>query len=580
VPPAAILYLCERKTMMTPTLRILIVGGVACGPKAAARLKRLMPTADVTMIEKGGLVSYGACGLPYYVEGLFPNIRTLTHTPAGVPRTPDYFEACKGFRTLIRTEALSIDRAAKTLRVRYLEEGREEDLPYDKLVLATGGQPFRPPIAGLELENVWFMTHPDDASSLLRAIKERGLKKAVMVGAGFIGIEMAEALTYQGLEVTMVEMADHIMPGVLDADIARFAQVHMEDNGLELVLGQAVTALEGQGAVGAVVAGGRSIPADAVIIGVGTRPNDRLAREAGLLCQGGIVVNEYGQTSDADIYAGGDCVVNQYIDRRLGRSLYVPLGSTANKHGRVIANHIAGQPTPFSGITATSVVRAFEYTLGKTGLTERMARQMNLDIAVTTWAGQDIPHYMNASREFIIKMIASRRDRRLLGVQVAGLGNGAKRLDVAASVIYFGGTLDQLADIDFGYAPPFGPALDPLAVCAHVLTNKLDGLAHGIPALAAKERLDQGEAVLLDVRESGEARMVWLPFPQRIHIPLGELKARLAEVPRDKEILTYCQISMRGYEAQRILNAAGFQRVRFIEGGLAAWPYETASPGL
>lgn len=566
---------------MTESLRILVVGGVACGPKTAARLKRLLPTADVTMIEKGGLVSYGACGLPYYVEGLFPNIQTLTHTPAGVPRTPDYFERCKRFTTLLRTEALAIDRKRKTLRVRRLETGREEDLPYDKLVLATGGHPFRPPIPGLDLENVWFMTHPDDATGLLGAVKAKGLKKAVLVGAGFIGIEMAEALIYQGMDVAMVEMAEHIMPGVLDADIARFAQIHLEDNDLKLVLGETVTALEGQGAVSAVVtASGRRLAADAVVIGVGTRPNDRLAREAGLCCQGGIVVNEYCQTSDPDIYAGGDCVVNHYVDRRVGRPLFVPLGSTANKHGRVIANHIAGRPTPFSGITGTSVVRAFEYTLGRTGLTERMARVLNMDIAVTTWAGQDIPHYMNGSREFIIKMIASRRDRRLLGVQVAGMGNGAKRLDVAASVIYFGGTLDQLADVDFGYAPPFGPALDPLAVCAHVLTNKLDGLADGIPAAEAKVLLDQGEALLLDVREPGEAQMAWLDYPRRVHIPLAELGARLQELPQDREILTYCRISMRGYEAQRMLNAAGFGRVRFIEGGLAAWPYDVAMPGL
>jgi NADPH-dependent 2,4-dienoyl-CoA reductase/sulfur reductase-like enzyme/rhodanese-related sulfurtransferase len=565
---------------MSRKLRVVIIGGVACGPKTAARLKRLMPDADITMVEKGGLVSYGACGLPYYVEGTFTNINALTHTPAGVSRTPEFFRTWKGFQTLTRTEAVSIDRAAKRVRLRHLESGREDDLAYDKLVLATGGQAFGPPIPGLDLKNVWFMTHPDDASSLVAAIEGQNLRKAVLVGAGFIGLEVAEALVNRGLEVTMVEMADQIMPGILDEDIARFAQIHMEDNDVELVLGETVTALEGGERVAAVVTDKSRIEADLVVVGVGTRPNDALARAAGLHCERGIMVNAFCQTSDPDIYAGGDCVPNAYVHRQVGDSLYVPLGSTANKHGRVIANHIAGRPTPFSGITCTSVVRVFDYTLGRTGLTERMAKALGIDYAVTTWSGQDIPHYMEGSRLFVIKMLASRRDRKLLGVQVAGMGNGAKRLDVAASVIYFGGTLDQLADIDFGYAPPFSPPLDPLAVCAHVLTNKLDGLADGIPPLEAKRLMDDGGCLLLDVRIPEESKMEWIPHTEMRHIPLDELRDRLDELPREREILTYCKVSMRGYEAQLILNAAGFRRVRFIEGGVAAWPFETAMPGL
>jgi NADPH-dependent 2,4-dienoyl-CoA reductase/sulfur reductase-like enzyme/rhodanese-related sulfurtransferase len=565
---------------MSGNLRVVVIGGVACGPKTAARLKRLMPDAEVTMLEKGKMVSYGACGLPYYVEGTFSNINALTHTPAGVSRTPEFFRTWKGFQTLTRTEAIAIDRAAKQVRIRNLENGQEDDLPYDKLVLATGGRPFKPPIPGLDLKNVWFMTHPDDAASLVAEIEHQGLKKAVLVGAGFIGLEVAEALINRGLEVTMVEMADQIMPGILDEDIARLAQIHMDDNDVDLVLGETVTALEGSDRVRTVVTDKGKIEADFVVIGVGTRPNDDLARAAGLQCGRGITINEYCQTSDPDIYAGGDCVPNAYIQRQVGDPLYVPLGSTANKHGRVIANHIAGKPTPFSGITCSSVVRAFDYTLGRTGLTERMARALGIDYEVTTWTGQDIPHYMTGSRLFAIKMIASRRDRKLLGVQVAGMGNGAKRLDVAASVIYFGGTLDQLADIDFGYAPPFGPPIDPLAVCAHVLTNKLDGLAAGIAPLDAKQMMDTEDCLLLDVRIPEESKMEWIPHTDMLQIPLSELRDRVAELPRDRDILTYCKVSMRGYEAQLILNAAGIDRVRFIEGGVAAWPFETAMPGL
>jgi NADPH-dependent 2,4-dienoyl-CoA reductase/sulfur reductase-like enzyme/rhodanese-related sulfurtransferase len=514
------------------------------------------------------------------VEGTFTNINALTHTPAGVSRTPEFFRTWKGFETLTRTEAMVIDRETKSVRVRNLDTAEERTLPYDKLVLATGGEAFRPPIPGIDLDHVWFMTHPDDAASLVAVVEQRELKKAVLVGAGFIGLEMAEALVNKGLDVTMVEMMGQIMPGIIDEDIARMSQRHLEDNDVALVLGERVTALEGNGRVRRVVTNRQSIEADLVVIGVGTRPNDRLAREAGLACDGGIIVNANGQTSDPDIYAGGDCVRNQFVHRLVDERLFVPLGSTANKHGRVIANHIAGRPTPFSGIGCSSIVRAFDFTIGRTGVTETMARRLNIDYAVTTWSGQDKPHYMEGSRLFAIKMLASRRDRKVLGIQVAGMGDGAKRLDAAASAIYFGATLDQLADIDFGYAPPYSPPIDPLAVCAHVLTNKLDGLADGIGPLQAKAQMDAGGCLLLDVRIEDEAKMEWIPHTDRVHIPLDQLRERFDELPRDTPILTYCKVSMRGYEAQRILNAEGFDNVRFIEGGVAAWPFETDMPGL
>ncbi len=560
---------------MNSQMKVLVIGGVACGPKAASRLKRLVPGADITVIEKGDIVSYGACGIPYFAEGLFSDINELTQTPVGVQRTPAFFEKAKGFKGLTRTEALNIDRQNKTVNVRYPDTGTEETLSYDKLVLAVGGYPFHPPVPGVDLKNVWFMTHPDDADSLVREIAAQNLKKAVLVGAGFIGIEMAEALAKTGMDVTIAEMENQIMPGVLDRDIAVFAAKHLSQKGVKLVLGERVTGIRGQEKVESVETEKQTISADLAVIAVGTRPNDKLAREAGLDCmdRGGIIVNEYCQTSDRDIYAGGDCVVNNYADRIVGTPLYVPLGSTANKHGRVIANHIAGKPVPFSGITCTAIVRAFDFTVGRTGISEKQARELDLDVEITTWSGPDMPHYMPEAKPFVIKMIASRRDRKLLGVQTAGMGNCAKRLDVAASIILLGGTLDQLSDIDFGYAPPFSSPIDPLATCAHILTNKLDRIAFGISAFETRELVEKGDAVLLDVRTPGELETMRLPYDV-IHIPLGALRQRTDELPRDKDILAFCKVSMRGYEAQRILNAAGFDRVKFIEGGLAAWPFE------
>ncbi len=559
--------------------RILVIGGVACGPKTAARLKRLLPQAEVTIIEKGGIVSYGACGLPYYVEGLFSEIEMLTQTPVGVVRTPAFFEKAKGVKILTRTEAIRIDRKNKTVRIKNLDNDAEDDLEYDKLVLATGGYPFRPPIPGVDLKNVWFMRHPDDADTIVKEIKTQDLKRAVLVGAGFISLEMSEALVNKGLDVTVVEMENQVMPAVLDKDIAAVTAKYLSQNGVKLVFGQRVKAIGGGDKAASVETDNQSIPADLVVIAVGTRPNDTLAREAGLHCmdRGGIVINEYCKTSDEDIYAGGDCVVFHYVDNVIGRPVFVPLGSTANKHGRTIANHIAGMPTPFSGITCTSIVKAFDFTIGRTGLTEKQARELNLDVESTTWAGPDKPHFMPDAKPFIIKMIADKRNRKLIGVQVAGLGEGAKRLDVSACAILFGGTIDQLSDIDIAYAPPYGPPVDPLTTCAHMLANKLDGLAAGISAFEAKERIENGDVVLLDVRTPDEFKTMQLPFDV-VHIPLGALREKAADLPKDKDILAFCKVSLRGYEAQRILNAAGFDRVQFIEGGLVGWPFEIRVP--
>lgn len=565
---------------MKKSLRVVVVGGVACGPKAAARLKRLMPEADITMIEKGRLVSYGACGLPYYVEGMFPNVGMLMETSIGVQRTPVFFEKVKGFRTVVLTEAIAIDREQKRVRVRNMKTGEEQYLPYDKLVLATGGRPVQPPIPGLSLENVWTMRHPDDAESVVEKITSEGLRDAVVVGAGYIGVEMAEALKLRGLNVTLVDIFDQIMPQFLDREMALLVANHLRDKGVNLALGEKVLALEGEGKVASVKTDRRVIPASLVIIGVGVRPNDELARAANLTCSpgGGIVINGFCQTSDPDIYAGGDCVINHCVDPGLESPLFAPLGSTANKHGRVIADHIAGYGIHFPGISSTGICRAFDFTLGRTGLTETRAREFYPDVETAIWAGPDRLHYMHESRPLVIKMLASRRSRQLLGVQIIGMGDVSKRLDVAASTLFFRGTVDQVANIDLGYAPPYSTPIDSIAAAAHLMANKLNGLARGISPLEAKQRIDEKDGIiLLDVRTPAEYQVVRLPYENVVHIPLGALRERVKELPRDKDILAFCKISLRGYEAQLILNSAGFDRVWFIEGGLAAWPFDTVT---
>lgn len=563
-------------------LRVLIIGGVACGPKAASRLKRLLPSCDVTMIDRGRRISFGACGLPYYVEGMFPDIEMLAETPAAVPRNAAFFEKVKGFKVRTGTEALRIDRQAKKVRVKDLDTGAEEDLPYDKLILATGSRPLRPPIAGLDLKNVWYMRGMDDASAMVDQIEASGLKNAVIIGAGYIGIEMAEALRKRGLTVAMVEVFDQVMPRMLDREMSLLAAKHLRSKGVELALAEKVLAVEGNGRVASVRTDKRTLPADLVVVGAGVLPNDELARESGINCapKGGVLIDTFCQTSDPDVYAGGDCALNLYIDPISSSPLFIPLGSTSNKHGRVIADHIAGRPSPFAGVTATGVCRAFDYTLGKTGLTEEQARALAPEIETVIWAGPDMPHYVPQSKPIVIKMVASRRSRKVLGVQAIGLGDASKRLDVAASAIYFGATVDDIANIDLGYAPPYSTPIDPIASTAHILANKMEGLAKGVSPIEAMRRIESGNGlILLDVRTPDEFRALRLPFDNVLHIPLGALRAKAAELPKDKDILAFCKVSMRGYEAQLILNHAGFDRVSFIEGGLAAWPYELIQNG-
>ncbi len=335
--------------------------------------------------------------------------------------------------------------------------------------------------------------------------------------------------------------------------------------------------LEGESKVTGVRTDRQSVPADLVVIGVGVQPNEELAREAGLQCapRGGIVINSHCQTSDPDIYAGGDCVVNRSTDPACRDLLFFPLGSTANKHGRVIADHIAGISSPFAGVSGTAICKAFDYNIGRTGLTEKQAREKDPDIVTAIWSGPTHPHYIPHNRPLVIKMVASRRDRKLLGVQVVGPGEAAKRLDVAATALFFQAGVDQIANLDLGYAPPYSSPLDPLAAAAHLLLNKMNGIARSISPLEAKERMDRGDDILLlDARTPQEFQKMRLPHEKVVHIPLGALRERANELPRDKDIIAFCMLSMRGYEAQRILNAAGFDRVWFFEGGLVAWPFE------
>lgn len=569
--------------------KVLVIGGVAAGPKVAARLRRLDPEAEITIVEKGRFISYSGCSLPYYVGGVVKEQKELVATPAGVARDPAFFQKVFNVNVLTGTEALRVDRAGRRVEVRDAQGTRW--LPYDVLVLATGAKPSVPKLPGIELPNVFTLHRIEDAEGLKACLSAGACpagegqphyfehppphRHAVVIGGGLIGVEAAEALAHIGCRVAVVEVLPQILP-MLDAEMARLVHLHMEAKGVRVLTGSTAKAIEGTERAEAVVVGEERLLADAVVVAVGVRPNADLAREAGLELgpTGGIKVDPSMRTSDPAIYAAGDCTEDRHLVT--GKPVFLSNGANANKKGRVAANAIAGRPDQFPGIVGSAVCKVFDLAVARTGLSEREARSLGYEAETCTVPGPDKVHHYPGAKSLILKLVADRTTRKLLGAQAVGPGDAARRIDVAATALIAGMTVDQMANLDLCYAPPFSAAMDNVLVAANVLRNKLDGLMHGIGAAEVKARRDAGEdLVLLDVRTPAEHERVQLPGATLI--PLGALRQRAAELPRDKEIVPFCTISLRGYAAERILRALGFTRVRVLEGGLAAWPYEKAT---
>ncbi|SMD13240.1 FAD-dependent oxidoreductase [Sporomusa malonica] len=554
--------------------KVVVIGGVAAGLKSAAKVRREDPEAQITVFEKGSLISYGACGMPYYVGGLVADVNEFMKTPAGAMRNPGFFKNVKDIDVRIRTLVTAIDRAAKTVTVKNLETNEETAVPYDKLVIATGASPVRPPLPGIELGGIHQFWHPDDAVAVRSGIDAGRIKSAVVIGAGLVGMEMAEAFKTRGVDVTVIEMQERVFPAFLDVEIAGSVAKYATENGIKLLLGEKVERFNGEGTVREVVTDKRVIPADIVVLSIGVRPNTELAKAAGLAIgpTGAIAVNEYMETSDPDIYAGGDCVENTNIIS--GKKVFAPMGSTANKHGRVIGENIGGNRVKFRGVLNTVAVKVLNLHVGKTGLTEREAKELGYQYVTAMVAGPDKPHYMPGSKPVTIKLIVEADSRKLLGAQAFGEGEVVKRIDVMAAALTMGMTIDDLFDMDLAYAPPYSSPIDNVAVAANAIMNKLEGKLKGISSLTAKEKMDEGKAIFLDVRSPEEFNQIRLANCRGVkNIPLGQLRTRLSEIGKDDEVIAFCKISLRGYEAACILEGAGFENVKVMEGGIVSWPY-------
>ncbi len=556
--------------------KIVVIGGVACGPKAACRAKRLDPSLEVVIVEKGEEISYGACGLPFYLEGEVPDVKDLTTTPVGVVRDVNFFKAVKGVDVLLNTEAISIDRKKKEVLVKNVKDGGEQTLSYDKLVLATGSSPVRPPIPGIDLEGIHCLKTLNDGVKLKKAMEEAPGKNAVIVGAGLIGMECLEPLLNAGFKVHVVEKLPFVLPALLDEEMAVPLMKHITSKGVTLHLNDGVSSFEGNGRVQKVKTEKTEIDADLVLLAIGFRPNTTLAQDAGIETGPmGIRVDAHMRTSDPDIYAGGDCVESYNIVT--GKPMYAPMGSTANKHGRIIGNNLAGWNSTFSGVCGTGVCNILGFNVARTGLTERDARKEGMEVLTSLCPAPDKPHYMKDSKLIHLKMVAEKYSGRLLGVQVLGPGEVLSRVDTAAAILKAGGTVDDCFETDMAYAPPFSPAMDNIIVAANVIQNKRDGLIRSYAPAEVKEKLDRGDDfIFLDVRTPKELEQMRLPYENVVHIPLGMVRKKASELPRDKEIICLCKISLRGYEAARMLEAEGFdpEKIWLLDGGIVAWPYE------
>ncbi len=560
----------EGEARPSPSMRLVVIGGVAAGPKVAAKVKRLDPRAEVTVVEKGRILSYAGCGLPYYISGLVNDQRELISTPEGVIRGLEYFQRVKDVRVLNRTEAVEIDRKNKSVRTKDLLTGDENRLPYDKLVLATGAVPKVPDIKGVKLHNIFTLHGFEHAEGIKEQLSGRRAKDVVIVGGGLIGVEMTEALVSAGSRVTLVEMESHILPKLLDPEIAGLLRSHFETKGVKILTDKQVSAFSGDGKVEKVYTDAEEIPADMVIIGTGVKPNVKLAEEAGIEtgAVGGIITDFQMRTSDPDIYAAGDCVQSKCVIT--GEPVYMPLGSTAHKQGRVAAENICGMQSEFPGIARTSICKVFDYTVARSGLTEAEAAGAGFDTVISLTPGADRSHFMPGAETIIIKLVAEAQSGRLLGIQALGPGEVAKRVDVAIAALTSNMNVDQVSNLDHCYAPSYSEAIDNLHVAANVIKNKISGQMNGITPLEVKEKLaKKGNITMLDVRTHSEfdgARI-----EGAIHIPINALRGRMGELDKKKEIIVFSRVSLSAYEASIILKANGFEKVRVMDGGITMW---------
>lgn len=537
--------------------KVVIIGGVAGGASAAARLRRLDENAHIVVVERGPYISFANCGLPYYLGGTIQDRAALTL------QTPESFKARFNVDVRVFSEAVSIQPDNKTITIHNHNTGEEYEESYDSLILSMGADAAMPPIPGIDSKKVFTVRNIPDTVAVKTYIEEHQAKKAVVAGGGFIGLEVAENLHDLGMDVTLVEMANQVIPSI-DADMAAQVHGHMRQKGLHLLLGSALQKIEDTETGVSLTVNGEIIDADLLVMAIGVRPASEIAVKAGLPAnaKGALIVNSAMETGVEGIYAVGDLIeITHFVTGEKG---YIPLAGPANKQGRIAADNICGIPSRYTGTQGSSILKVFDLAVASTGITEKTAKALHLNYEKSfTFSANHATYYPGATN-MSIKTIFEKNTGKILGVQIVGNDGVDKRCDVFATAIRAGMTAKDLTELELCYAPPFGSAKDPVNMAGYVIENMMSGLVktfhwHDIEKISK----DPG-AFLLDTRNPME--YLAGTIPGFINIPLDSLRDRLDEIPKDKTIYVTCQIGLRGYIAARILMQNGYD-VYNLSGG-------------
>ncbi len=552
---------------------VVVIGGVACGPKAAATLARRRPDLTITVFQKEKNISYGTCGLPYYASGDIDSFEELTKTGYGIPRTTELFRRTKGFDVIPEAEVTAIDRDNKTITVTMLDSGNSFAHGYGTLVIATGAAPNNPPFPVPASPRITHFTRPDDAINFRRLAEQGQVSKALIVGGGFIGCELAEAAgSLWGIEAILVEKESQLLPYILDPEMAAIVKRELMRRDIELHVGAEVDRIELDAEQNPVVHinGIDPISVDYVFLCLGVHPENALAIACGLNLgvTGGIAVDTHLRTSDPNVYAGGDCI--ETICRITENPRYIPMGSLANRHGRVIAENIAGNSTEYSGALGAFLVKVFDLNVGSIGLSQQAAEKAGLHMASVWGSFPDKPDYYPEVKTMSLKLVYEADTGRVIGLQAVGSGDICRRIDAASALMQAQATIDDLLKFEHGYAPPYSEALDPLHHLAAMAQAQISrGIEFISPAVGLTTSSD--DTIWLDIREPEEIEaQPWPTDGQLVKIPLNDLRERLGELDKQTSIMLICRRGPRSYQASVILHQAGFEHVYIIGGGYQA----------
>jgi len=539
-------------------LKIVIVGGVAGGATAAAKLRRNDEYAEIILFEKGQYISYANCGLPYYIGDVIKEREYLE------VQTPEGLKARYNVDVRTNSEVISINTAKKYVEVINTRENRRYTETYDRLILSPGAKPVKPELPGIDSRRIFTLRNIPDTVRIKEFAEKNNVSRAVIVGAGFIGMEIAENLHQKGIRVTIVELADHVL-GPLDFEMAAIVHHHLKKKKVELYLNDSVTGFyEENSGITVELSSRRKIKADMVVMGIGVRPDTKLAAEAGLKLgpTGGIAIDEYMRTSDENIYAIGDAVeVKDFVS---GKPALIPLAGPANKQGRIAANNICGREEKYSGTQGTSIVKVFDLTVAITGNNERTLKKNGVEYEKSFTHSLSHADYYPGAAPMSVKLMFGKSDGKILGAQIVGNEGVDKRIDVLATAIRAGMTVHDLEKLELAYAPPYSSAKDPVNIAGYVASNIIKGEC-SVFHWNEVENIDFNKSMLIDVRTEGEYNAGTIKGA--VNIPVDELRERIEELPRDKELLIFCQIGLRGYIASRILIQRGFRNVKNLSGG-------------